>query len=200
MQSLDNAFHALYESVAKIFQDFTPSKCSLQLFRPDEASDESAMCKVKMTNVNYDPMTNISKMEKPVFTDVYKYRCSRNERAFVPPAIKNGSLISQTSSDEFIALSNNSDLINNKDFINVSKNERYVKTPKGKDEYENAKKTTRSESTLIDNNTDSGKHTGNDMSKKRKGNNITYLSLKIKRVQGNSNRIKATKFSKKRKK
>ncbi|EZA60727.1 hypothetical protein DMN91_002143 [Ooceraea biroi] len=200
MQSSDNAFHALYQSVAQIFQNFVPSKCSSQLFKPDKASEESTMCKMEVTNVN--DLTDISKTEKSVLTDVYKYRSSRNERAFVPPVINNGSQISQASPDEFISLDNNPDL-SDKYFTSTLKNKRYVNIRKEKGKSEKKITTCSNESALIDSNTDSWKHKkhrGNHVSRKRKGDDITYLSLKIKRVQGNNNRVKATKFAKKKKK
>lgn len=198
MQSLDNMFHALYQSVIQVFQDL-PSKCLLQLFKPDKTSAESTTYETEIANINYESVTNISKTEKLIFTDVYKYRSSRTERAFVPPIIgKDGSQVS-LASNEFISLDNNSDFINDKDFNNILKNRRYVDIQK-KDEYENLRRVTACDNeTISTDKMNSGKHTENHISKKCK-DDVTYLSLKIKRIRGNNNRIKATKFAKKKKK
>lgn len=207
MQSSDNKFHALYKLVAEVFKNFQPPKCSLQLFKPDETSEESALHEMKITGADCDPAcSNTSKSKKSVtvFTDVYKYRSSRNERAFVPPSVDKNSKVAGASTDDFIALSSDVDLAIDNNFTqNISKNRRYVNIHE-KDESENTKRDSNksfNESKLIDNSVDSSKRTGNDnRPKKRKSDDVTYLSLKVKRVQGNSSRTKATKFVKKKKK
>lgn len=203
MQSSDNVFHALYELVAEIFNDLEPSKCSLQLFKSDEISEESAMCEAESTSTDCDP--TISKPERSVtiFTDVYKYRSSRKERAFVPPTVNKSPQDSQTRSDEFIALSNDPDSADDENVTKILKNTRYVNICKEEEsESESTEKYSKqssNESKLIDNNINSLKHVKNPMLKKRK-NDVTYLSLKIKRIRGNDHREKATKFTKRKKK
>lgn len=195
MQSSDNVFHALYKLVAEIFNDFEPPKCALQLFKSDEISEESAMCVAE--NASMDCDSTIPKPEKSVtiFTDVYKYRSCRKERAFIPPTVNKIPQVCQTRSDEFIALGNDPDSADDENDIKISKNTRYINISKEKEsESETTKKDSKQ---LIDNNVNSLKHLKN--SKKRK-NDITYLPLKIKRVRGNDHREKATKFTKKKKK
>lgn len=201
-QSSDNAFHALYKLVAEIFNNFKPPKCSLQLFKPNENEDseESVMCKAGNTNTNCDLITS----EKPVtiFTDVYKYRSSRKERAFIPPTINKSPQVSQTRSDEFIALSNDPDSTDDENVIKILKNTRYINICKEESESETIEENSGqslNELKLIDNSVNSSKHVKKSMSKKRK-NDVAYIPLKIKRVRGNDHREKATKFTKKKKK
>lgn len=208
MQSSDNGFHGLYQSIVQIFQDCIPSKCSLQLFKVNEACEDNCGNRMEITSINDDTINDISKTKKPVLANVYKYRSSRKERHFVPPATNapdrpdNNSQISQVSSDEFIAVtSDNSDFINDKNFINILKSKRYVNIHKEKHRSESVKKLTCNKSILIDSNTESRKQNARtETSRKRKSDNVTYLSLKVKRIQANNNRIKATKLAKKTKK
>nr|XP_012222664.1 PREDICTED: uncharacterized protein LOC105672354 [Linepithema humile] len=193
LQSSENVFHALYKSIAEVFKDFEPSKCSLQLFKPDETSEASTDC---------NPTSNIPKQEKPVvFTDVYKYRSSRTERAFIPSSVSKSSQVFQTPSNEFIALSSDVDFANNKNSMGLLSNKRYVNINKEEKELENIEKDNiKFLEESKSNNTDSLRYTERYVPEKRKNDDVTYLPLKIKRIQGNSNRKKATKFAKKKKK
>jgi len=195
MQSSDNAFHILYQSVTEIFQNFLPPKFSrIQLFRPDKASEEN-ICEMEIRN----PVTNIPK--KSVFMDIYLYKFS-NDRVFRPNI--NDSQVFRASSNITIS---NDNLINDGQFINsysLSMNDEYINIHKEKDG--NTKKIAAcdNESILMDSDIDAwehqeDRHIGNHTSEKRKSDDIEYLSLKIKRVKGNDNRIKATKFAKKKK-
>lgn len=201
MQSSDNVFHALYKLVAEIFTKFEPPKCSLQLFKPDETSEEDALCKPENTSTD----STIPKPERSVtiFTDVYKYRSCRKERAFIPPTVNKSSQVSQIQSDEFIALTNDPDSADDEDDTKMLKNVRYVNICKEKESKsettEKDNEPSLKESKLIDNSINSLKHVKNSMFKKRK-NDVTYISLKVKRVRGNDHREKATKFTKKKKK
>ena len=195
MQSSENAFHALYKSIAEVAKDFEPSKSSLQLFKLDETSKASADCSLT---------SSIKKQEKPVvFTDVYKYRSSRKERTFVPSSAGKSSQVSQTPSNEFIALSSNPDFANNKNSKISLSNKRYVNIDReDKKELENIEE---DNIKLLEesksNSTNLLRYTGQYVPEKRKSNDdVTYLPLKVKRIQGNSNRKKATKFAKKKKK
>lgn len=194
-QSTDNVFHALYKLVAEIFNDFKPPNCSLQLFKPNESKDseESVMCKAENTITNCDPIT--SGKSVTIFTDVYKYRSSRKERAFIPPTANQSPQVSQSSRsrDEFIALSNDPDSADDEKNIKILKNTRYINICKEENSGQSL-----NESKLIDNSVNLLKHVENSMSKKRK--NDVYIPLKIKRVRGNDHREKATKFTKKKKK
>jgi len=194
MQSSDNAFHILYQSVTEIFQNFLPPKFSrIQLFRPDEASEEN-ICEMEIRN----PVTNIPK--KSVFMDIYLYKSSKDRVEFRPDS-RDNSQVFQASSDITIS---NDNLINDGQFISLSMNDEYINTHKEKDG--NTKKIAAcDESILMDSDIDpwehqEDRHIGNHTSEKRKSDDIEYFeSLKVKRVKGNDNRIKATKFAKKKK-
>lgn len=204
MQSLDNVFHALYKLVSEIFKDIEPPKCSLQLFKPDETSEESATCEAKSTSKNGDPTTSKSERSVITFTDVYKYRSSRKERAFIPPTVNKSSQDSQIQPDEFIALSNDPDSADDENITTKTlKNARYINICKEESESESTEKCTDqslNESELIDNSLNSLKRIKNSTLKKRKKPDLTYLPLKIKRIQGNCHREKATKFTKRKRK
>lgn len=203
MQCPENVCHPLYKSIAEAFKDFEPPKYLSHCLKSDEISDKSMKCEEKITNMDCDPIPNISKPEKPVtiFTAVYKYRSSRDKRAFIPPTINESSQISQTLSDEFIALSNVLEPINDEKCTNILKNERYVNISKKEKHIGKSEDTEKNQSfnklKLINNDTDSSKHTKNML--KRRNDEPNYLSLKIKRIQGSNKRRKATKFDKKTK-
>lgn len=239
MQCPDNACHPLYKSIAEAFKDFKLPKSLLHRFMPDDG----AISETRITVMNSDTNPNISKPEKSVtvFTDVYKYRSSRDKRAFIPPTVNQSSRVSQTPSDDFIPLGSDFDSANDKNFANTAKNARYVNISKSPEvsqtpsdfipldnDFESAsdkiftstskneryvntdkekKHTSESENTeknqsfkklkLISNNAISTKHTKNRL-KRPKNDEPNYLSLKIKRIQGNNKRKKANKFNKKK--
>jgi len=191
IQSIDNAFHILYQSVTEIFQNFLPPKFTkIQLFKPSDKASEENISEMEIR----DPVTNIPK-KSPVFMDIYLYRSSEN-RVFIPSDINN-SQVSQASSDITVLDDN---LIDDEQYISLSTNERCKNTQKEKDG--NMKKIAAcdNESILMDSSIDPwDRHMEKYTSEKRKNDDIEYLSLKIKRVKGNDNRIKATKFAKKKK-
>lgn len=204
IQSSDNVFHALYKLVVEIFKDIEPPKRSLQLFKPDEASEESATYDVESTSKDSDS-TSKSKRSVVTFTDVYKYRSSRKERAFIPPTVKKSSQVSQAQSNEFIALSNDPDFADDENITTKTlKNARYVNICEEEEsESESTEKCSDqslNDSKLIDNSVNSSKRTKTSTLKKLKKIDVTYLPLKIKRMQGNNHREKATKFTKRKKK
>ncbi|XP_032675150.1 uncharacterized protein LOC116845977 [Odontomachus brunneus] len=206
MQSSDNAFHALYKLVVEVFKDFKPPKCSLQLFKPDKTCEESTMHKTKTINMNCDSNSNISQSQRSVIIskDIYRYRSSRKERAFVPPIVNKNFQLSQAMSDELTVYNNDFDYVNNTDFISILEDNKHTnifkeKESQSKNTEADKAKSPHNESKLITNNTDLSNHKKDHVSRKRK-NNVTYLSLKVKCIQGSSNRIKATKIVKKRKK
>lgn len=203
-QCSDNVCYPLYKSIAEAFKDFESPECLPQHFKADEVADKSTMCEAKITSMDSETNLNISKPEKKSvtkFTDVYKYRSSRTERAFIPPIVSKSYQVSQTPSDEFIALSSDLDPVDDKTRTSTWKNKRYVNI--GKEE----KRTKKSESIednpsfkleLINNNANSTEHTKNIL-KRRKNDEPKYLSLKLKCIQGSNKRKKATKFAKKKK-
>ncbi|XP_071628154.1 uncharacterized protein [Temnothorax longispinosus] len=203
-QCPDNVCHPLYKSIAEAFEDFEAPECLLQRFELDETSDKNTMCEAKTTGMDCDTDPKISKPEKSVtvFTDVYKYRSSRDKRAFIPPTVSKSSQVSQTPSAEFIALDNDPDPVNDKNCTTIVKSKRYVnisKEEKYTEESENIEKNQSfNKSKSIDNNSDSIKHTKNYTLKRRRNDKPNYLSLKLKRIQGNDKRTKATKLAKKK--
>ncbi|KYQ57443.1 hypothetical protein ALC60_03404 [Trachymyrmex zeteki] len=128
MQCPNNVCYPIYKSIAEAFKDFEPPECLSQCFQPDKVSDKSTMYKAEITERDSDTKPNISKPEKSVvvFADVYKYRSSRDKRAFVPPAINKSSQISQTLSDNFIPSDSDLDTVNDKNCAILSKNEKYI--------------------------------------------------------------------------
>lgn len=156
-------------------------------------------------SMDCDISPNTSKSEKPVtiFTDVYKYRSSRDKRAFIPPTANENSQVSQTSSDEFIALGSDLDSIDDKNCITIVKSKRYVNIDKEEKRAEKSEDIKKNQSfnklKLIDNNANS-KHTQNYTLKRHRNDEPNYLPLKLKRIQGNNKRRKATKLAKKKRK
>ncbi|XP_018396701.1 PREDICTED: uncharacterized protein LOC108774949 [Cyphomyrmex costatus] len=123
MQCPNNVCYPIYKSIAEAFKDFEPPECLLHCFKPDK----STMSKTEITNKNSDTKPNISKPEKSVvvFTDVYKYRSSRDKRVFIPPTINTSSEVSQTLSDNFIPSDSDLDT-NDKNCATISKNKKYI--------------------------------------------------------------------------
>lgn len=169
-------------------------------------SNRSKICEVKIADIDYDINPNISKPEKPltIYTDVYKYRSSRDKRAFIPPTANESSQIPQTSSDEFIALGSDLDFVNDKNYTTIMKSKRYVNIDKERKHTEESEDIKKNQSfnklELIDNNADSIKHTKNYTLKRHGNDEPNYLPLKLKRIQGNNKRRKATKLAKKKRK
>ncbi|CAK9821882.1 hypothetical protein ANTRET_LOCUS526 [Anthophora retusa] len=179
MNSPDHHFYPLYTAICDIFKDIPLPKNKMQLFKNVEApkptiSDEE-------DNMSTEEESHIPSPEPPKFTlstDVYMYRSSREERAFVPPGATESSTgeqpaVKRTEPDNFISLSKyDSDEYDD----SIKKGMRYIDT--NEDKY--------------------------SKERKRKINNtpinVTYLPLKVKRLQGNPNRVKATKISKQKKK
>lgn len=197
----DNAFHALYKQVLEVFKDFEPPKCPLRLFN-EETSEESEMCETKVTTgTDWDPtpQSSTSKPEKSgtVFTDLYRYRSSREERAFIPPSSNKDSKVTQASTDEFIALSDDVDNFK----PHIPKNKRYMDIHK--DASKNVEKNSNKSydgSKLVNDDMELSECTGNFIMPRKHKSDITYMSLKVKRIRGNDNRLKATKVVKKKKK
>ncbi|CAK9812650.1 hypothetical protein ANTQUA_LOCUS7350 [Anthophora quadrimaculata] len=178
MDSPDHHFYPLYTAICDIFKDIPLPKNKMQLFKDVEApkpiiSDEE--------NMSTEEESHIPSPDPPKFTlstNVYMYRSSRKERAFVPPGATESSTgeqpaVERTEPDNFISLSKY-DFDEYDD--SIKKGMRYIDT--NEDKY--------------------------SKERKRKVNNapinVTYLPLKVKRLQGNPNRVKATKISKQKKK
>ncbi|KAK2582370.1 hypothetical protein KPH14_004701 [Odynerus spinipes] len=204
--SLDHHFYTLYKSISSISQNYPPRQ-SLQLFTSDEVSSPTMFEDNKVDdNVCKENTLNVNK-ESISLTDVYKFRTSCKERTFVPPNAaqnlddvqKEADFISLDS--DFISLGNDMDVSDNEDVQHTRKT-RYFKPCLKKD---NKFQNLNNRYNYTNNNSTSRGISGNlKMGKKQKknfqGNAVEYLPLKIKRLKGNSNRLKATKVSKKKKK
>ncbi|XP_020297273.1 uncharacterized protein LOC109861843 [Pseudomyrmex gracilis] len=197
LHSQENVFCSLYELIVEVSSNFKPPIRSLRLFEPTETSEESANC-------HPAPIKLEVKSEPILFTDVYKYRSSRKERAFVPPTTSESSQISRTPSNEFIALGDDP-AENKKESVHIFKNKRYVNVHKEKQKstvkkyeiIEQSDEKFSNESELPGNSKDSVKDRKNY--KRKRKHHVEYLPLKIKCIQKNSNRTKTTKFVKKKK-
>lgn len=176
MDSVDHHFHPLYVTICDIFKDIPVPNNRLQLFQDIETSEQIALDEENKINVQNELQIDSSEPSKfTISTDVYLYRSSRKERIFVPPKSKEDSTKEpkNTEQNDFISVTNyDSDEFD----TNIKKNTRYINI------CEKKHSKNRKDLTKI-NNTSS---------------NIKYLPLKVKRLQGNINRIKSTKVNKKR--
>ncbi|KZC09715.1 hypothetical protein WN55_00850 [Dufourea novaeangliae] len=179
MKSSEHHFHPLYTKVCDIFKDIPLPKNSLKLFKDVETVEEIALCEKDKMNFAREPEIKSSESIKfTLSTNVYKYRSTRNERAFVPPSATassiNGSTTEKIEPCDFISLSNSD---TDEYVVNIKKNARYINIRKDSDAWKQK-----------------------NFEHNNQSSNITYLPLRVKRLQGNSNRLKATKVSKQKKK
>lgn len=199
-------FYALYENVLCISKNYPPGQ-SLQLLASDKFSDNSISKHSKIDNSSCIENTLNENKDFIPPTNVYKYRTSCKERAFIPPSTAERLNDVQKTNDfisldnDFVPLCNDMD-ISDSESVEHTRKTRYFKPCLKKD----------SESTNLLNkrNCDMNKKVASSgtsgnvkMERKKgknfKGNDVTYLPLKIKRLRGNTNRIKATKISNKKK-
>ncbi|XP_078044714.1 uncharacterized protein LOC144474090 [Augochlora pura] len=172
-KSPQHHFHPLYTEICDVFSNIPVPKHSLELFKNiEEISDE--IVDEEMTNSESESIDNVSdSIETKISTNVYKYRTSNTERVFIPPNAITSSTEEKAETNEFISLD---DYGTDEFDANIKNNTRYVHIRKNK--YKGNK------------NANANKNAAN----------VTYLPLKVKRLQGNSNRVKATKTSKQKKK
>ncbi|XP_031841026.1 uncharacterized protein LOC116430690 [Nomia melanderi] len=178
MKSPEHHFYPLYKKICDIFEDMPLPKTSLQLFKDTEPLEQSMLCKEDVISLKNESEDKTSEStEFTISTNVYKYRSSRKERIFIPPSATvssiNESTKEQIEPTDFISL-NNYD--SDEDDASIKKHTRYINIHEDK---------RRNKKSFISTN---------------KSPNVTYLPLKVKRLQGNSNRAKATKVSKQKKK
>lgn len=176
MESIDHHFHPLYVTIYDIFKDIPLPKNRLQLFQDIETSEQITLDEENKIDVQNELQIDSSEQNKfTISTDVYLYRSSRKERVFIPPKSKENSTqeSKDTEQNDFISVTNyDSDEFD----TNIKKNTRYINI------CEKKHSKNRKDFTKINNVT----------------SNIKYLPLKVKRLQGNINRIKSTKVNKKR--
>lgn len=177
MESPDHHFHPLYLQIYDIYKDIPIPKHLLQLFKDE--SDETVLHADDEIKLEDEPELSTEKSIKfTLSTNVYKYRTSRKERAFIPPTATvtsvDDTIPVKTVEEDFISISNYDD---DECDTNIKRHSRYVNI-RG---YEHTR-----------NQRDTG-----GLSRPANG---PYLPLKVKRLQGNNNRLKATKASKQKKK
>ncbi|KAK9293423.1 hypothetical protein QLX08_011634 [Tetragonisca angustula] len=175
IDSTDHYFHPLYITICDVFKDVPLPSNRLQLFKDIELSEETISDeKDNKISLENESQVSLEPIKFTVSADVYMYRSSCKERSFVPPSTKenctNEPIVKEMEQNDFICLTKyNVDELD----TSIKKNIRYTHIPKNRN------------------------------SEKRKiGNisaNVKYLPLKVKRLQGNVNRIKATKVSKHKK-
>ncbi|CAL7947778.1 unnamed protein product [Xylocopa violacea] len=184
MDSPDHHFYPLFKTICDIFKDIPLPLNKLQLFKDIETSEQDVSCtddEAEMSSEN-ESLTDSLESTEELSTDVYMYRSSCKERAFVPPkpveSDANESSKEKPGQDDFISLSNyDANELDGK----IKKHTRYMNIHKDK----NSKRPNRYKSHSRINDTSVS---------------VKYLPLKVKRLQGNANRVKATKISKQKKK
>lgn len=175
MNSTDHHFHPLYTTICDIFKDVPLPQNRLQLFKDIETLEQITSDKEDKRSVENESRVSSEPIKHTVSTNVYMYRSSRKERAFIPPSITESStnepIAKQEKQDNFISLANyDSDEFD----TSIKKHSRYINIHE--DQYPTKQK----------------KFPGGT----NKSANVKYLPLKVKRLQGNVNRAKAAKVSK----
>lgn len=178
MDFKDHHFHPLYTTICDIFKDVPLPKNRLQLFKDIETLEQSTSDKEDRRSVESESRISSEPIKHTVSTNVYMYRSSRKERAFVPPSITESStnepIVKKEEQDNFISLTNyDSDEFN----TSTKKHTRYINI------HEDQYPTKRKKFSRVTNTSA----------------NVKYLPLKVKRLQGNVNRAKAGKVSKHKK-
>ncbi|XP_017885461.1 uncharacterized protein LOC108628204 [Ceratina calcarata] len=175
MDSVDHHFHPLYLTICDIFKEIPLSRNRLQLFKDIDATQEIVLSEEDKMSIESE--TDSSKPTKfTLSTDVYVYRSSCEERVFVPPSVTESKtkepVTEEVKQDDFISLGSY-------DFEydeSMEKKKRYVNIHEDKN---SKRKRKNGDDNTID---------------------VKYLPLKVKRTQGNVNRVKGTKVSKQKKK
>ncbi|XP_012145680.1 uncharacterized protein LOC100879287 [Megachile rotundata] len=167
-ESPDHHFYPLYQTIHNIFKDMPSPKNTFKLIERINYSEKSESYETDDSSNEMESQMESSKTAKyTLSTDVYMYRSSRKERAFVPPIATENSKAADTS--DFISLGN--DDVENDTY--VEKNSRYMNIHKRKN---------------------------SENQEQQNSEDVTYFPLKVKRIQGNPNRVKATKAAKQKKK
>lgn len=171
-ESEDHHLYPLYQAIHNIFKDVPSPKKTFKLYEPVNNSKESDSYETDDSSNEIESQMESSETAKyTLSTDVYMYRSSRKERAFVPPTATENSEAADTS--DFISLGND----DVEDDTRVYRNARYMNIPKRKNPKNQQQQ-----------------------SKTNDSKDVTYFPLKVKRIQGNPNRVKATKAVKQKKK
>ncbi|XP_076755069.1 uncharacterized protein LOC143425896 [Xylocopa sonorina] len=185
MDSPDHHFYPLYKTICETFKDIPLPLNKLQLFKDIETSEQGISCtddEAEMSSENESSTDSSEPAEFVLSKDVYMYRSSCKERAFVPPkpveSGTNEASKEEPEQDSFISISNYD---TNEFDGKIERHTRYMNVHTDK----NLERPNRRKNHSRINNT---------------SESIKYLPLKVKRLQGNANRVKATKISKQKKK
>ena len=225
--SKDHHFCALYEKISELSASFVRPKLLIQSFPKEVETSKDVETIEKNPAQSLDD--ECVKKLVPTFSlssDVYLYRSSPKERIFVPEGSNSTIILTTSSKDwsDFIPLGEDSNLKSSSDLIlNKKVGKGGAKTGRYMDfcdeiSASNEKISFMNGSGEIFGFLDTGssevinKNCNNDILEKAESNNnnkkikrsattnFSYLPLKVKRMQGSSNRIKATKASKSKKK
>ncbi|XP_023287925.1 uncharacterized protein LOC105697012 [Orussus abietinus] len=226
--STDNYFYKLHEAVCNIASNLSVPRTPVQLFQSGSDSEDSLVTMDDESNMEIKNGSNTPKVPKTcrVPTDLYLYRSSEKERAFVPPGDKGNCSGNIKSSDDFVPLGKDLDpIFKDHGRKETKKPKRYIDLSESADNnpklndfvplcsYSSETAVTKDETQDM-NSSNAGCHDPNDEQsgisqqinnpvtkpKKHKQETATYIPLKVKRLQGNCNRLKATKVSKVKKK
>lgn len=208
LSSDDHHFYTLHETVSCISNNY-PSRQSLQLSTPNDLFDCTVSEKSEADDNMREDNTSNANTELISPTDIYKIRSSCKERIFIPPnETKNLNDIQKGADfiplDDFISFNDNDmDVTDNNEEEQHTWKSRYFKPCIKQDT--NSQNLLNKRRNNLNNSSTSRETSGNlkTGSKKRQNSNtnkVNYLPLKIKRMKGNINRVKATKVSKKKKK
>lgn len=129
-------------------------------------------------------------------TSIYKYRSSRKQRSFVPPSLTDEIVDNQNELGDFIPIGKDDEEVETGKPIFSGKNRRYVDIH-AKDPKKSTEKRPGSDEFIA---FGSMNDEASPPEPKTRKTNSTYVPLKVKRIQGNNNRVKATKAPKQKKK
>ncbi|XP_066594811.1 uncharacterized protein [Prorops nasuta] len=189
-------FYPLYKMIQNISKDFPIPKNLNKIIQnagssTNDNNDLLATIKETATLVENTNIPKESSFTLP--KGVYKYRSSIHERAYTPPStnIETHSYMKQDWSD-FIPISKSDSDDDNNSVLNKAS-----KFPLNK-RYSNIDCSTLQNSSMSSTAKEAEEKCKEYMENQKM--DITYLSLKVKRLQGNSKRVKATKIREKKKK
>lgn len=191
--SVDNHFFKLFEKVSQIVLELPQPKLPVSLFRTENTQMDSASENDEMSSESSDEKSTKEIKSHTISTDVYVYRSSRSERAFVPPNASQEPSIATRPWGDYIALDDIGNITMDKVDTSIF---RCRKMSSDSTSNSNKAMYTTSDRVLGETSQEKSKK---HLSERRKVN-TTYMPLKVKRLRGSSVRTKATKAPKKRKK
>ena len=218
----DHHFYALYEKISELSSNFARPKVLTESFSTDISKDEEV---AKNSSIKKADLENIkAEAAKPFIlsSNVYLYRSSSSQRVFVPDRPKETPRPpSPKEWGDFIPLGDDisSDAVN----LNETTKSGSIKTKRYMDFCEQIETLNETDS-LVNSSSEIfavvdtvpareiNKSSNNrvlktgesskklNKIKKNVAKNLSYIPLKVKRMQGNNNRVKATKSPKLKKK